>query len=125
MELRARIRPLSRRAAFAAACAALLVSALAAAIAPPAHAAKKKKKAPVITAVAPKDVAVGEALTIRGRNFRTGRNKNSVVFKRAGARAVFVKAEVGTKKAVMGALRLYLDFINLFIFLLQVLGERR
>jgi FtsH-binding integral membrane protein len=33
--------------------------------------------------------------------------------------------EVGTKKAVMGALRLYLDFINLFIFLLQFLGERR
>jgi hypothetical protein len=97
MELRSRIRPLSRHAAFAAACAALLVSALAAAIAPPAQAAKKKK-APVITAVAPKDVAVGEALTIRGRNFRTGRNKNSVVFKRAGARAVFAKAEVGTKK---------------------------
>jgi FtsH-binding integral membrane protein len=33
--------------------------------------------------------------------------------------------EVGTKKAVMGALRLYLDFINLFIFMLQFLGERR
>ena len=33
--------------------------------------------------------------------------------------------EVGTKKAVMGALRLYLDFINLFIFLLQFLGDRR
>jgi FtsH-binding integral membrane protein len=33
--------------------------------------------------------------------------------------------EIGTKKAVMGALRLYLDFINLFIFLLQFLGERR
>jgi hypothetical protein len=97
MELRARIQPLPRRAAFAAACAAMVVSALAAAIAPPAHAAKKKK-APVITAVAPKDVAVGEALTIRGRNFRTGRNKNSVVFKRAGSRAVFVKAEMGTKK---------------------------
>jgi uncharacterized protein len=34
-------------------------------------------------------------------------------------------AEVGTKKAVMGALNLYLDFINLFIFMLQFLGERR
>jgi FtsH-binding integral membrane protein len=33
--------------------------------------------------------------------------------------------EVGTKKAVMGALRLYLDFINLFIFMLQFLGDRR
>jgi hypothetical protein len=76
---------------------ALLVTALAAAIAPSAHAAKKKK-APVVTKVSPLDVAVGEKLTIRGRNFRTGRNKNTVVFKRAGARAVFVKAEVGTKK---------------------------
>jgi FtsH-binding integral membrane protein len=34
-------------------------------------------------------------------------------------------AEVATKKAVMGALQLYLDFINLFVFLLQFLGERR
>lgn len=33
--------------------------------------------------------------------------------------------EVGTKKAVIGALNLYLDFINLFIFLLQFLGDRR
>jgi FtsH-binding integral membrane protein len=30
-----------------------------------------------------------------------------------------------TKKAVMGALRLYLDFINLFMFLMQFLGDRR
>ena len=63
MELRARIRPLPRRAAILAACVALLVTALAAAIAPPANAAKKKK-APVITRVAPLDVAVGETLTI-------------------------------------------------------------
>jgi hypothetical protein len=98
MELRARIRPFSRRAAFLAATAALLVSALAGALAPSADAAKKKKKAPVITGVAPKDVAVGEALTIRGRNFVSGRSKNTVVFKRTGARAVFVKAGVGTKK---------------------------
>lgn len=97
MELRARIRPLPRRAALIGACVALLVTALAAAIAPSAHAAKKKK-APVVTKVSPLDIAVGEKLTIRGRNFRTGRNKNTVVFKRSGARAVFAKAEVGTKK---------------------------
>jgi hypothetical protein len=97
MELRARIRPFSRRAAFAAASVALFASAVAGAFAPSAHAAKKKK-APVITSIAPKDVAVGEALTIRGRYFIPGRNKNTVVFKRDGARAVFVKAPVGTKK---------------------------
>ena len=32
--------------------------------------------------------------------------------------------EVATKKSVMGALRLYLDFINLFIMLLQLFGSR-
>jgi uncharacterized protein len=32
---------------------------------------------------------------------------------------------VGGRKAVMGALRLYLDFLNLFMFLLQLLGDRR
>ena len=30
-----------------------------------------------------------------------------------------------SKKAVMGALRLYLDFINLFMMLMQLLGTRR
>ena len=29
------------------------------------------------------------------------------------------------RKAVMGALTLYLDFINLFTFLLQLIGDRR
>ncbi len=29
------------------------------------------------------------------------------------------------RKAIMGALQLYLDFINLFSFLLQFLGDRR
>lgn len=34
-------------------------------------------------------------------------------------------SEVAGKKAIMGALRLYLDFINLFILLLQLFGSRR
>lgn len=33
-------------------------------------------------------------------------------------------AEVAGKKAIMGALRLYLDFINLFLMLLQLFGNR-
>ncbi len=33
-------------------------------------------------------------------------------------------AAVAGRKAIMGALRLYLDFINLFMFLLQFLGNR-
>ena len=32
---------------------------------------------------------------------------------------------MGSKKALMGALRLYLDFINLFILLMQLFGQRR
>jgi uncharacterized protein len=34
-------------------------------------------------------------------------------------------SEVASKKAVFGALQLYMDFINLFMFLLQFLGARR
>ncbi len=33
--------------------------------------------------------------------------------------------EVATRKAIFGALRLYLDFINLFIMLLQLFGQQR
>ena len=37
----------------------------------------------------------------------------------------FDHAEAATKKAVMGALSLYLDFLNLFLFLLHLFGARR
>lgn len=37
---------------------------------------------------------------------------------------VDVKSEEGTKLALMGALNLYLDFVNLFLFLLRFLGNR-
>ena len=33
--------------------------------------------------------------------------------------------EIEQKAAIMGALRLYLDFINLFLLLLRVMGNRR
>ena len=33
--------------------------------------------------------------------------------------------EVATKKSIMGALRLYLDFLNMFIFLMHILGVAR
>src|SRR3954452_3868345 len=98
MELRARTRPLPRRAVTMTALGGLVIaSAFAGAAAPPAQ-AKQKAKAPVITKVSPMDVAIGEVLTIRGRHFVRGKKKNTVVFKRAGARAVFVKADIGTAK---------------------------
>ncbi len=33
--------------------------------------------------------------------------------------------EIAAKKSIMGALRLYLDFINIFIMLMQLFGERK
>lgn len=44
--------------------------------------------------------------------------------KRIGAGVEYGSATAG-KLAVMGALSLYLDFINLFLFLLRILGDRR
>jgi uncharacterized protein len=41
---------------------------------------------------------------------------------------VYVASDPGdvlAKKALMGALALYLDFINLFVMLLQLTGQRR
>jgi len=34
-------------------------------------------------------------------------------------------SEIAAKKSIMGALRLYLDFINIFMMLLQLFGERK
>jgi hypothetical protein len=33
--------------------------------------------------------------------------------------------DFAAKSAIMGALKLYLDFINLFLFLLRFMGDRR
>jgi hypothetical protein len=94
-----RIRPSLRRAAFVAALGALLAPATAgAAVHAQASAKKKKAKAPVVTSVRPMQVQIGQTLEIRGKYFIRGRNKNSVVFKRDGGKAVFVKAGVGTTK---------------------------
>jgi hypothetical protein len=83
-----------RRAGLLAALTALLVPA----VAGPATADAAKRKLPVVTKITPKKVFVGQTLTIRGRNFRRGLNKNTVAFKRPGARVVFVRADKGTKK---------------------------
>jgi hypothetical protein len=75
----------------------------AAVLALPAGTAAAKKKAtkyPVISKVTPMQVGVGDLLTIKGKGFRSGKNKNTVVFKRAGQRAVFVKAETATSTII-------------------------
>jgi hypothetical protein len=93
MELRARTPAPLRRAALLAALPALLVPAVAGTTT-----AQAKTHAPIVKRISPKHVFVGETLTIRGRYFRRGINKNTVAFKRKGAKAVFVKAEKGTTK---------------------------
>ncbi len=65
-----------------------------------ASAATKKSKLPKISSVAPMKLGVGDMLTIRGTNFRPGTRRNSVVFKRAGSRAVFVKAGQATRTRI-------------------------
>ena len=51
---------------------------------------------PVITKVTPMQVEVGQTLTIKGRGFRAGKNKNIVAFKRSRKPAVFVKVPTAT-----------------------------
>jgi hypothetical protein len=93
MVLRPRTRPLLRRAVAAAALGALIV--------PAAADAKAKPKAPVITKVTPKTAAVGTKLTIKGKHFKRGKAKNSVLFRRDKGKALFVKADVSTTKTLV------------------------
>ena len=36
-----------------------------------------------------------------------------------------VETELGKKLAIFGALELYLDFVNLFLYILRIFGNRR
>jgi hypothetical protein len=80
-----------------------MMAALAALLVPAgqAEAAKKKKVAkPVVTRVTPATANIGDTLTIYGRNFRKGKGRNSVAFKRDGAAAVFIKSDVSTLRQI-------------------------
>ncbi len=86
-------RTLLRRAAVTAALGTVL-------LAPAAEAKKKAKPTPGVSFVRPMQLAVGDTLEIHGRNFLRGRGRNTVVFQRAGAKAVFVKADIGTARLI-------------------------
>jgi hypothetical protein len=125
MELRARIRHFARPAALSlAAVSALLVPA----VAGPATAAAKSKRYPVVTSVRPMNPKVGDTIVIRGRNFKRGKNKNAVVFKRDGQRAVFQKSTLATAKqirvVVPESLRPYLPDNTSARFRLRILSQR-
>lgn len=96
MHARRSHRTTLRRVAMMAALAALITPAGAA------EAAKKKRKPkqPVVTSVRPMQANIGETITVYGKNFVKGKARNTVVFKRAGARAVFVKADVATRRQI-------------------------
>ncbi len=79
---------------------ALLAPAAADAAPVASSAATKRVQPPVVTKVTPMSAAIGDTIKIHGRNFRRGKAKNSVVFKRDGARAVFVKADLSTTKVM-------------------------
>lgn len=51
---------------------------------------------PTVTGIAPVKLAIGKKLTIKGRGFRPGKLKNTVVFQRARTRPVFVRADSAT-----------------------------
>src|SRR4051795_2206287 len=53
--------------------------------------------APKVTSVTPLKLKIGDRLTVRGKGFLPGKNRNTVLFKANGARAVFAKAQSATK----------------------------
>ena len=91
-----------RRTAMVAVLGASLLTTAGAAAAEPASAAKAKKrsKLPTVSRVEPMRLTLGETLTVRGRNFKRGKGKNTVIFQRAGAKAVFVEADIATTKMI-------------------------
>lgn len=80
----------------------LLACALLTVLLVPASAMAKstKRTYPVIKKVTPLKIAVGDKLTIKGTGFKAGKGVNSVVFKRDGKPAVFVKSGLSTKKKI-------------------------
>ena len=95
MELRARIRRSCAASPSSAALAALLVPA-----ARPADAGQEEEGQAPVDHQGHADAAPRRRHPDHhaASNFRRGRNKNTVVFKRDGGRAVFVKADIGTDK---------------------------
>jgi hypothetical protein len=60
----------------------------------------KTSAAPVVTSIRPLKLKIGEKLTIHGRNFITGRHKDTIVFMGAGKRVVWVKSDTASKNTL-------------------------
>jgi hypothetical protein len=86
----------------------ILLLCLAALVALPATAATAATY-PKVKRIAPMQASVGQTLTITGSGFRPGRGKTTVVFKRDGQPAVFVKATTATRTKLKVLLPAKLD----------------
>jgi hypothetical protein len=78
---------------------ALILLAIACVLAVPA-AAQAASTYPVVTRVSPLKLGIGDTLTIRGKHFVPGNFKNTVLFQRVRARAVFVRADKATRTVI-------------------------
>jgi hypothetical protein len=78
----------------------LLLACALPAVLPASAMAAKSPTYPVVKKVSPLKLGVGERLTLRGTGFRAGRAANTVVFKRDGKPAIFVKSGLSTKKKI-------------------------
>src|SRR5881628_3805983 len=61
-----------------------------------ASAATTKTVYPSVSSISPKRVAIGGTMVVKGKGFRAGKNRNTVVFQRTGKAAVFVRAQTAT-----------------------------
>jgi hypothetical protein len=72
------------------------------------------------TAIRMREACIGVSVFIGLNIYDTQKIKNMALTQPADLEAGVIR-----KGAIMGALSLYLDFINLFIMLLRIMGERR
>lgn len=77
----------------------LLAAVLAALLAVP-GALAKGATLPTVTKVSPTRVNIGQRLVLRGKNFRSGKLANTVVFSRKGAISVFARADSATRTMI-------------------------
>jgi hypothetical protein len=77
-----------------------IVLAAAGLLAPAAANAATKVAYPSVDSISPRKLAIGDTLTIKGKNLRAGAGKTTVVFQRSGKPAVFVKAISATKRRI-------------------------
>ncbi|MEA2480433.1 MAG: hypothetical protein QOJ07_2355 [Thermoleophilaceae bacterium] len=94
---------MTRRLTFALAASSLLLPSAAAAAPARLHpqpvvsAASSSKTGPVITSISPKSAQVGDTLTIKGKNFVSGKGKNRVFFYKVGGGSAWTLAGSASK----------------------------